>query len=530
MSPDYDRDLHDPFLFASMETVMERLRAARESGERIGLFGDFDADGITSSVLMSEGLIKLGIPFSLYLPDKHTEGHGLGMKAVETFAEEGATLIITVDCGMMNHDEIARANVLGMQTIVIDHHHAPEALPEALAFINPKMPSEPYPFKELCGAGVSFKVLQAIYKTFFPDETDQLKWLLDVAAVGTVADVMPLVGENRIIVAYGLIVLSKTRRPGFQEMFSAGRLPIREGKAPTARDISFHVAPRLNAASRMAHARAAHDLLVAVEADRARELADIIESHNVERQKVSTEIATLAREIAKGRSDRNLVFAAHENFHFGVVGLVAGRIANEFGKPTILLTKGETESKGSLRSVPGLNIIEVVEACADLLDRFGGHAQAAGLSLQNGNLEALEERMERLIAERLGPTVIGEPDLSYDLRLPTAHLSLDFVRTIGRMSPFGEGNPEPVFLIENMVVSDARPVGKTGKHVKLLLAAEDGREYDAIGFSLAEKIPDLARGERIDVLFSLDENEWNGRVNIQLKLVDMRRSGEEAKL
>ncbi|NTW13905.1 MAG: single-stranded-DNA-specific exonuclease RecJ [Candidatus Moranbacteria bacterium] len=523
LSPDYDRDLHDPFLFSSMSTVMDRLRKAKDSGEHVGLFGDFDADGITSSILMSEGLAKLGIPFSVYLPDKHTEGHGLSMKAVKTFASEGVKLVITVDCGMMNHEEIAEAGRLGMETIVVDHHHAPETLPDALAFINPKIPGEPYPFKELCGAGVAFKVLQAVYKTYFPKETDQLKWLLDVVAVGTVADVMPLIDENRIIVAYGLIVLSKTRRPGFREMFATGRLPIREGKAPTARDISFHVAPRLNAASRMAHAQAAHDLLAAVDADRARELADILETHNVERQKVSADIAALARVIALERSDKNLVFAVHEDFHFGVVGLVAGKIANEFGKPTILLSKGETESKGSLRSVPGLNIIEVVEACADLLDRYGGHAQAAGLTLKNENLVALEERMDRLVAERLG-TAVMEPELAYDLRLPTAHLSLDFARTIGRMAPFGEGNPEPVFLGENLVVSDSRPVGKTGTHLKLLLAAEDGREYDAIGFSLADRIPDLVRGERIDVLFQLDENEWNGRVNIQLKLVDMRRS------
>lgn len=527
LAPDYDRDLHDPFLFSTMGLVMARLRVARDAGERVGLFGDFDADGITSSILMGEALLKLGIPFSTYLPDKHTEGHGLSTKAVGSFAAEGATLIITVDCGMMNHDEITDANRRGIDVIVVDHHHAPERLPDAFAIVNPKIPGEPYPFKELCGAGVAFKVLQAVYATFFPEETEQLKWLLDVAAVGTVADVMPLVGENRTIVTYGLLVLSKSRRPGFQEMISSGRIPVREGTIPTARDIAFHVAPRLNAASRMAHARAAYDLLAAPDTGRAHILADVLEGHNAERRKVSAALTDLARRVAVEQEDRHMIFGAHEDFHFGVVGLVAGRIANEFGKPTILLSKGETESRGSLRSVPGLNIIEVVEACADLLDRFGGHAQAAGVTLRNDHLEELEDRMERLVSERLG-TAMPVAEQAYDFRLPTAQWSLDFVKKVGRMAPFGEGNPEPVFLAEGLSVTDIRPVGKTGTHLKFLLSSPDGRAFDAIGFSLADRIPDLSPGERIDALFQLDENEWNGRVTVQLKLVDIRRSGKVA--
>lgn len=524
LSPDYDRDLHDPFLFSRMRDVMERFRQARDSGERVGLFGDFDADGITSSVLMGEGLRLLGIPFTLYLPDKHSEGHGLSMKAVEKFAEDGVTLIVTVDCGTSNVDEIAEAKRHGADTVVIDHHHAPEPLPDAYAIVNPKVPGETYPFDGLCGAGVAFKVLQAIYGTFFPKEKEQLKWLLDVVAVGTVADVMPLVDENRVFVAYGLIVLGKTRRLGLRELVSGGKSPIREGDTPTARDIGFHIAPRLNAASRMAHASAAHDLLAAQDPERARELAGILEAHNTERQKVSAEIAKLARGIALDRADRNLVFVAHEDFHFGVVGLVAGKLADELGKPTVLLTKGETESKGSLRSIPGLDIMEVLEACSDLLLRFGGHAQAAGITVATGNLDALEERMDRLVAERMGQEAV-EPDVTYDFRLSSRYLTADFIRSLGRLAPFGEGNPEPVFLAEGLSVSEARPVGKTGTHLKLLLAFPDGREFDGIGFFLADRIPELSPGERVDVLFRPDENEWNGRVSVQLRIVDMRRSG-----
>ncbi len=523
LAPDYDRDLHDPFLFSAMPYVMERLRTARVSGATVGVFGDFDADGITSSVLMREGLSKLGIPVSVYIPDKHSEGHGLSAKAVDFFESEGATLIFTVDCGMMNHAEITLAKERGIDVIVIDHHHVPEVLPDAAAIINPKLPGEAYPFRELCGAGTTFKVLQAIYGTFFPEEKSQLKWLLDVAAVGTVADVMPLVGENRVIVSYGLVVLSKTRRVGFQEMFALGRVPIREGKTPVARDIAFHIAPRINAASRMAHARIAHDLLVESDAERARELALTLESHNTDRRKVSEEISNLVREVAAGSGERKLVFAADERFHFGVIGLVAGRIANEFRKPVIVLTKGERESRGSLRSIPEVNIIEAIEQCADLLERYGGHAQAAGLTVRNEHLPELERRLEAIVAERLVGTDI-EPELVADMRVSATELSLDLARGIRKLAPFGEGNPEPVFFMERMIVTEIRPVGSDGKHLKFLLTAPAGKSFDAIGFSLAGTIPDLGKGEAIDVLFQVDENEWNGNVSLQLKLIDIRKS------
>lgn len=523
LEPDYDRDLHDPFLFSSMGRVMDRFRQARDSGERVGLFGDFDADGITSTVLLHEALTKLGIPVSVYLPDKHSEGHGFSMAAVDFFADAGATLVVTVDCGMTDHESIVAAASRGMDTIVIDHHHVPPILPAAYAFVNPRLPGETYPFRELCGAGISFKVLQAVFQTFYPEEREQLKWFLDVAAVGTVADVMPLVGENRTIVTYGLVVLSKSKRHGFREMITRGRIGTTGGKAPVARDISFQIAPRLNAASRMAHARFAHDLLVEVDPDRAREMADRLESFNAERQKVSAEIAKAVREVALTRADRRFVFAAHEDFHFGVVGLVAGRITNEFRKPTIVLTKGEEFSRGSLRSIPELNIIEVIEACGDLLERFGGHAQAAGLTVRNDRLDALDERLETLAAERMKGENL-EPETIVDMRLPYPLLTLDFARRVKRLAPFGEGNPEPIFLLEGVRVHDARPVGSDGRHLKLAISIPGGRVIDAIGFSLADRIPGLSFGDVIDILFQLDENEWNGSVNLQLKLVDMRRS------
>jgi single-stranded-DNA-specific exonuclease len=524
LEPDYDRDLHDPFLFSSMEDVMVRIRSAKVSGERVGIFGDFDADGITSSVLLREGMERIGVHVSIYIPDKHSEGHGLSIPALDFFSTERCTLVFTVDCGMMNHAEIAEANARDVDIIVIDHHHVPETLPAAFAIVNPKLRDEPYPFKELCGAGTTFKVLQAIYKTFLPGHEGELKWLLDVAAVGTVADVMPLVGENRVIVAYGLIVLSKTRRAGFQEMFALGRMPIRSGKTPVARDIAFHVAPRINAASRMAHARVAHDLLMESDVERARKFAMQLEEYNDERRKVSESVSALVRETALGSVDRKIVFAAHEHFHFGVIGLVAGRIAHEFRKPVIVLTKGETESRGSLRSIPEVNIIEALEECSDLLVRFGGHAQAAGLLVRNENLEKLESRLEGIVESRLSG-MDTEPELVADMAIDPTELSLDLARAVRKLAPFGEGNPEPVFFIGNAEVSDLRPVGSDGKHLKLSLLTSGGKSFDSIGFSLADRIPDLRPGDKIDILFQIDENEWQGSVKLQLKLVDMRRVG-----
>lgn len=525
LAPEFDRDIHDPFLFLQMERVVERIGAAKERGERIGIFGDYDADGVTSSVIMREALSALDIPLSVYIPEKLSEGHGFNFKAIDFFESEGARLILTLDCGMTNHAEISEAKRRGMETIVIDHHHVPPVLPEAYAIINPKLPDETYPFRELCGAGTSFKVAQALYRRYLPEEVEQLKWLLDVVATGTVADVMPLVGENRVIVKYGLIVLSKTRRPGFQEMFAVGGMKIDEHSKPDARMIGFRIAPRINAASRMAHAMLAHDLLMEKDPVHARTLALELDAHNTARQKVSAATTDEVRAIAIEKyRDKKFIFAVGEHFPFGIVGLVAGRIANEFRKPACVLTRGEETSQGSFRSIPELDIIEAIEACGDLLVKYGGHAQAAGMTIRNENLEKFYERFDALVEERL-QGIVTEPELSIDARLRPEHITPKLSRDIMRLAPFGEGNLEPVFALENMRVEEARFVGNGSKHLKLRLVPESGgiKSFDAIGFSLGEKFPDLEKGELLDVAFQLSENTWNGSTTIQLKLVDIRR-------
>jgi single-stranded-DNA-specific exonuclease len=524
--PDYDRDTHDPFLFSQMQRVVERFGQALENKEKVGIFGDFDADGVTSSVLMREAMLELGIDSEVYIPEKLSEGHGLNTKAVEFFKEKGVSLVVTLDCGMMNHEEIALANSLGMEVIVVDHHHVPEVLPEAYAIINPKLPGETYPFRELCGAGTTFKVVQALFIHLKPEGSDQLKWLLDVVATGTVADVMPLIGENRVLVKYGLIVLSKTRRAGFQAMIETGKLPFGESVLPTARDIGFQIAPRINAASRMAHGMLAHDLLMSKSLDSAKPLSVELEKHNTERRKISTTTADAVKKLAEEKFlDKKFIFAAHEDYPYGIVGLIAGRIANELRKPACIMTKGETESRGSFRSVPEFNVIEALEECSDILVKYGGHAAAAGMTIHNDNLDVFYERFNALAEAKLA-TVDTDPLLVLDMPVMLEHLSPALYRDLLKFAPFGEGNPEPVFGLEKVVLDDVRFVGAGEKHLKLRIKGMNGgRVLDAIAFNLGEKFGDLLVGQEIDIAFTLDENTWNGNTTLQLKVVDIQAGG-----
>lgn len=523
VAPNYERDLYDPFLFRDMDKVVTRIAAAQERGERVGIFGDFDADGVTASVIIRETLEKLGVDIVVHIPHKIDEGHGLSRQALSRFKVAGVRLILTLDCGMMNHQEIAEASELGMETIVIDHHHVPEVLPEAFAIINPKLPADTYPFHELCGAGTSFKVATALYRRLMPERTDELKWLLDVAAIGTVADVMPLIGENRVIVKYGLIVLQKTRRPGLLEMYRVGRIPIDDQHVPDARMIAFQIAPRINAASRMAHAETAHELLYTSDREKARELSLELEGYNVARQKVSQTAAENVRAIAELEfRDEKFVVAIGREFPLGVVGLVAGKVAHEIGKPTGVFQQGKETSTGSFRSIPGFSIIKVLEECADLFEKFGGHEQAAGLTIRNDQIEEFLGRFRTIVRERL-KDVETVPELLIDAELHPGDITCELVRMLQDLAPFGAGNPEPVFRLSGLEICEARTVGKDGKHWKLALSHPSFlRPINAVGWSLAAAYPLLDTGHRLEVVCQIEENTWNGRTTLQLKLLDMK--------
>lgn len=523
--PDYDRHLHDPFLFVDLPKVVERVDRAMRNKEAVGVFGDFDADGVTGSALLRQALEGLGLHVTVHIPDKTDEGHGISLQGIEKFRLHGVSLMFTVDCGISDHDKVDAARALGMDVIIIDHHHIPVRLPDALAAINPQMVESGYPFKGLCGAGTAFKVAQGLYEKLAPENKASLKWLLDLVAIGTVADCMPLVDENRVLVKYGLIVLAKTRRPGLKELYSIGRMRIDEDTHPNSTTIGFHIAPHINAAGRMAHAQKAHDLLVENDVDKARDLAIELSRFNRDRQKLSAEITKNVRDIVLERfADKKFILAAERHFALGIVGLVAGKIAGEFNKPTAVLQMGDEFSQGSFRSIPGINVIEIIEQCSDLLVKFGGHAQAAGMTIANRNLDNFYRRFHDIVEEALQDRSL-EPEILIDAVLGAEYLSMDFAETIRRFEPFGVGNREPVFLFERMRLVSARTVGSDNKHLKTVLCADSAStRFDGIGFGLGERLIDLKSGDMLDIVGNVDENEWNGRKSVQLRILDIRKT------
>lgn len=528
LKPDYEKDVYDPFLFLDMEKVVSRIKKAKETGELVAIFGDYDADGITSSAILKHTLDELKIESFVYIPDKKSEGYGLNTAAIEQFNERGVKLIITVDCGITNIKEIEKANEFGIDTIVTDHHHVPEKLPDAFAIINPNMKNCGYPFDKLAGVGVAFKVVQAIYNKLLAEKKEYTKWLLDLVAIGTVADCVPLVGENRVFVKYGLIVLSKTKRKGLKELFEVGRMVIDENNVPDVRKISFHIAPRINAAGRINHANLAYNLIMEENQAHCRNFALELESNNGQRQKITDQLVTEVKMLAENMfKNKKFIFAAGPHFPIGVVGLVAGKIAQEFNKPTAIFQKGETESKGSFRSIAQINIIETIEKCGEFLTRFGGHSQAAGVTVENKNLDAFFGKMNELIESELEEKDIS-PQLLIDVEIVPADVDFPLVDAIEKMKPFGEGNPEPVFFMKNLLIEEKKLVGNGNKHIKIFLRAGDNtpKIFEAIGFNLANDCEKLQKSDSVDIVFNLQKDEWNGNNKIQFSLIDIRKTKE----
>lgn len=525
--PDYEKGLYDPFLFSQMEKAVARVAKAKEEKESVMIFGDYDADGVTSSVILKEALDDLGILSDVYIPDRQSEGYGMNLKAVEEFKKKNIGLIITVDCGTSNAEEIEKAKEYGIDTIVVDHHHVPLKIPQPLAVINPQMKNSGYPDKTLAGVGVAFKFIGALYEKLCPQKKEQLKWLLDLVAIGTVADCVPLIGENRTVVKYGLVVLAKTRRAGLREIFNVGRILIDENNFPDSQKIAFQIAPRINAAGRMDHANVAYNLIMAKDQVNARTLALELESNNQRRQKITSKIVEEVRIVASSMfKNKKLIFALGEHFPIGVAGLAAGKIAEEFNKPTVILQKGDECSQGSLRSIPNVNIIEAVEKCGEFLIKYGGHNQAAGIKIANENLEKFFAKLNSIVEEELEGKDIT-PEIEIDLEIFPKDVDFGLAEMLKKMEPFGNGNSEPVFIMKNLTINELKLVGNGEKHLKLFLRCRDGspKIFEAIGFRLGEKANEFKTGDSIDAVFNLQQDEWNGNKKIQLKLVDFKLSG-----
>lgn len=521
LTPSYEADLHDPFLFRDMERVVTRITDAIRNKECIGIFGDHDADGVSSAAVLAEGLESLGAQVEVYIPDKITEGHGINTDAIDIFAAKDVTVMISVDCGTSSYDAVRYANKKNMDVIITDHHHAPDILPEAYAIINPQIHTETYPFKDLSGTAVAFKVVQALYMRCAPDQIDQLKWYLDIVCVGTVADCVPLVGENRTFVTYGLMVLRKTRRVGYRQICAVGKFCKNEDIR--AETVAYYIAPRINAAGRMRHAQYAYDLLRESRQQHAQEKAQVIEELNEERKRITDQITRRVEKIVdKEHQNSSFIIVADADYPVGIIGIVAGRIAEKYKKPTGIFTQYETESRGSFRSVEGVHIVDVLTACSVHIAKFGGHEKAAGATILHEEFENFVQKVNAYTAELL--PAVPQPYITVDMEILLSDVDLQLAQNIAALEPFGEGNPQPVFVIRDAIVSDARPVGSTGTHMKVSLTDRSGAlRVGAIGFSMSEKFRTVSNGDRIDLVAYVQENVWNGRSNVQLQLIDIAK-------
>ena len=527
-------NLHDPFLMAGMDAAADRLSAAIDRGEAVLVYGDYDVDGTTATALLTSFLRERGVDASFFIPDRYEDGYGLCERGLDAAKERGAGLVVALDCGITAHAEADYARELGLDLIICDHHTPDRdgGLPDALAVLDPKRADCDYPFDELCGCGVGFKLVQATLDRQGGDP-DAAFQMLDLLALSTASDIVPLRGENRVLMAEGLRALQSSTRPGIQALADAASLDL-ESITSTGR-IVFTLGPRINAAGRMAHASTAVDLLLADSLEAARPLADELEQLNQDRRALNDEIETQAIEKAErqitSRTPHALVLY-DPDWHLGILGIVASRVVERFHKPTVMLARNEDEVKGSARSIDGVNIYDALAECEDVLTQFGGHDHAAGMSLPEDNIEAFRDGFdaaigERVTAEMLTPSI--RIDAPLDLRTIGA-LEDRFWAVLKQFGPFGPSNPTPVFHGQNLEAPGRpRTVGSNDAHLKFKVRqadASDMQPMDVIGFGMGEKLSVLREHQRtgtpLELLFSLEENTWNGRTTLQLKARDVR--------
>lgn len=504
LSPSAD-GLHDPSLLFGMEAAVSHIREALSKGRRICIYGDYDVDGVCAVAILQTALLDHGANVFSYIPSRHREGYGLNMDAVRRIAEE-ATLLITVDCGITSIDEARLAKELGLSLVITDHHEPPERLPEAVALVNPLLGA--YPFRRLCGAGVALKLAQALFGF------DAVAKLIDLAALATVADLVPLLCENRILVSLGLSMMQDTKRAGLRALFDAAGIL---GREITAGHLGFQIAPRINAGGRLADASQGVTLLTTEDARVAAEIAGMLSEANQQRQRMELSLLGEAEKWVAEHVDflrEKAIVVVGEGWNTGVLGLVASRLTERFAWPAIVFSEADGVLTGSARSIPGVNIHAALTRCADLFIRFGGHAQAAGVTLAPENIDAFRVRLNEAIAELAEPDAFL-PSAAYDFALPLADVTIPLIEQFRRLAPFGFGNPSPVFRATGAKVMEARGVGAEGKHLKLKLS-QDGAAVSGIAFSQGALLTNLP--ESIDVLFSPSINEYMGRRSAQCEV------------
>jgi single-stranded-DNA-specific exonuclease len=511
---------------SAIDRALTRIRTAIKHKEQIVVFGDFDADGVTSTALMVQALDRLGANVRPYIPHRVDEGYGLNSEALLQLARDGASLVITVDCGIRALREVEDGNAAGLDIIITDHHSVGAELPNAFAVINPKLDDFAYSEDMLAGVGVAYRLAEALYTVAagssrngtLPDADD----LLDLVAIGTIADLVPLNRlENRILVRRGLARINRAGRPGLRALIGVSGL---KSGGIGAEQIGFGIAPRINAAGRLESAMIAFDLLSTDDSTQAEALANQLHGLNTQRQ----ELTRAAQELVRGQVDDTsaipLIFASDKHFKPGIVGLVAGRLVEEFFRPAIVMEEGELESRASCRSIPQFDITDALDQCAALLVRHGGHAQAAGFTVLNENVATLREKLISLAHVALDGQDLA-PTLDIDLELTAGQVNLELAAELLKLEPTGNGNPTPVFVTRNLRVQDYRTVGRDEGHLKLKLGRRNDSPLDAIGFNLGDwtrRMPPV-----IDLAYHLEINEWNGSRTAQMNVLDLRPAGSK---
>ena len=509
-------DFHDPFLMPDMKIAVERILKAIENKEKIIIYGDYDADGITSITVLKSFFKDIGVEVSSYIPNRLEEGYGLNKPAVKKIVDDKYNLMITVDCGISAIEEIDYANSLGLETIVTDHHEVGEKLPNALAIVDAKRKDNMYPCRDLAGVGVVFKLIQALSIKLNLKEESYLKYL-DIVCIGTISDIVPLVDENRVIAKLGLMLVNQTKNLGLKSLLmSSGYKKI------DSTTISFGVAPRINACGRMGHAEEALKLFLSNNINEVQELTKKLNDYNVKRQDIEKRIY---EEAVKQIEERNLnknntIIVAGENWHHGVIGIVASKITEMYFKPSILLCNEGDESKGSGRSIPGFDLHDALMKCLDHIEKFGGHSMAIGITIKKSELEQFSQSLENVAKEEHTEEIV--PIVQIDAKISLSDINKEMVESLNQLEPFGEGNKMPIFVIKNLKIDSIRALTE-GKHLKLTLR-EGNNMVNAIGFNMGSLAEEYKIGDKIDVAGMLEINSFNGVDSVQINLKDIMKS------
>lgn len=508
--------LSDPFLLKDMDKAAARITRAVDNMEKIAVYGDYDADGVTSTAMLYSYLETRGADVIFYIPQREGEGYGMNIGAVEYLKEQGVSLIVTVDNGISSVQEVARANELGIDVVVTDHHRPQEILPDAVAVVDAYRPDDTSPYKHFSGVGIAFKLLMAL-EDGAGDVEDLLEAYSDLAAIGTIGDIVPLTGENRTLIRAGLERLSQSDRPGVQALLENAGIA---GKALTSTNVAFTLVPRINATGRMGAPERAVRLLISGYEEEAEVLSEEICADNEERRRVEAEIAEAAfADIeAKGYMKDRVVVVDGENWHHGVIGIVASRVTERCGKPCMIISRGETEAKGSGRSIEGFSLFEAICACGDLLIKFGGHPMAAGITLKPENIEAFRKRINQYAAEHFPQ--MPTQTVTLDCKLNPAALSVSMAQSLTQLEPFGNGNPQPVFGLFNMELSNVTPVGGGG-HLRLTLE-KNGAVITAMRFNTKPEELPYRIGDKIDLAVQLEAREFRGQPSLTVIVRDMK--------